>query len=272
MFTVLEDGGARIADGEPRRPDRLLAAEIAAGLEREADLPGVLPLVVRAFEAFQLLQHLAPALGLLGLLTGEVAADEVLGLVDVLLLSLVLGPRPLDPRLALDDVLVVAIRIADEFAVLELDDLPADRPDERAIVRHQHEGARILGEICLEPLDRGQVEVVRRLVHQQEIRLANQHLGELEPASLAARERVDAADEIGLGEPHVGGQAFDARLELVAALALVALLQFAVAREIARIASPEPRLDLRKLIVDALEISERDEQRVHDGPAARQLL
>ena len=94
---------------------------------------------------------------------------------------------------ALDDVLVVAERVADELAVLELDDLAADRADEGAIVRHQHERARVLGEVRLEPLDRGQIEVVRRLVHQQEIGLAHQHLGQLEPAALAARQRVDAA-------------------------------------------------------------------------------
>ena len=187
---------ARIADREVGRADRLLAAEVAAGLEGEADLARVLPLVVGALEPLQLLQHLAPALRLLGLLPGQVAADEVLGLVDVLLLPLVRGVRALEPRVALDDVLVVAERVADELAVLELDDLAADRADEGAIVRHQHERARVLGEVALQPLDGGQIEVVGRLVEQQQVRLAHQHLGQLEPAALAARQRVDRARQI----------------------------------------------------------------------------
>src|SRR3954462_474491 len=160
---AVEDLRARIADRQAGRADDLLAPEIAAGLEGEPNLAGVLPLVVRALETLQLLQHLAPALRLLGLLARQVAADEVLGLVDVLLLPFVFGLRALDPRGALDDVLVVAERVAGELAVLQLDDLVADRADEGAIVRHQHERPFVLGEIGLESLDGRQIEMVGRL-------------------------------------------------------------------------------------------------------------
>ena len=175
--------------------------------------------------------------------------------------------RALDARGALDDVLVVAERVADELAVLELDDLAADRADEGAVVRDQHERPRVLGEEGLEPLDRGEVEVVGRLVEQQQIGLAHEHLGQLQPAALAARQRVDRAREIALGEPDVGGEALDPRLELVAALALVALLQLAVAGELVGLPVGEPRLERRQLVVQPLQIGERLEQRVEQRAA-----
>ena len=97
----------------------------------------------------------------------------------------------LQARVALDDVLVVAERVADELAVLELDDLVADGADEGAVVRDQHERAWVFGEEGLQPLDGRQIQVVGRLVEQQQIGLAHQHLGQLQPPALAARQRVD---------------------------------------------------------------------------------
>ena len=198
------------------RADRLLAAQVAAGLEREADLSRVLPFVLGTFQPFQLVEHLAAALRLLGLLAGQVAADEVFRLVDLLLLPLVRRARAFQARVAFDHVFVVGERIADELARLELDDLAADGADERAVVGHQHERAVVFGQERLQPLDRRQVQVVGRLVEQQQVRLLHQHLRQLEPAALAARQRVDRARQIGLGEADVHGQPFDARLQLVA--------------------------------------------------------
>ena len=215
--------GARIVSLPPRSPPVRSAAPI---------LPGVLPLVLGALQPLELLQHLAPALRLLGLLPGDVAADEVLGLVDVLLLPLVRGARPLEPRVALDDVLVVAARVADELA----------RPRAR---RSRWHTARMNARSCdtstkapgysARKLSRrsmaAEIEVVGRLVEQQQIRLLHQHLGQLQAAALAARQRVDRARRDRPRRSRRRRQALDARLELVAALALVALLQLAVARQ-----------------------------------------
>src|SRR5262249_48176520 len=91
-------GRVRVPDGDAWRADGLLAAQLVAGRERKADLARVLPVVLGLLQAIQLLQHLAPALCLLGLLSGQVAADEVLGLLDVLLLALVFDARALEPQ------------------------------------------------------------------------------------------------------------------------------------------------------------------------------
>ncbi len=168
--------------------------------KRSAILPGELPVVLGPLQALQLLQHLAPALRLLGLLAGDVAADEVLGLLDVLLLPLVLDARPLEARVALDHVLVVA-------RTGSATNLPSSSStisrqvalDEGAVVRHQHEGARVLGQVRLQPLDGREVQVVGRLVEQQQIGLAHQHLGQLQPPALAARQR---AHRRGRGRPR----------------------------------------------------------------------
>ena len=159
---------ARVADGELGRADRLLAAEIAAGLEGEADLPRVLPFVVGALEPLQLLEHLAPALRLLGLLPGEVAADEVLGLVDVLLLALVRGARAFQPRVALDDVLVVARTGSGRTCPFSSSTISRHTARMNARSCDTSTNAPVYSaRYALQPLDRGQVQVVGRLVQQQ---------------------------------------------------------------------------------------------------------
>ncbi len=176
------------------------------------------------------------------------------------------------PRGALDDVLVVAKRVARQLAVLQLDDLVADRADEGAIVRDQHERPLVLGEVGLEPLDGGEIEVVGRLVHQEEIGLSHQHLGQLQPAALAARQRVDRAGEIALGEADVGREPLDPTFELVAAAALVALLELAVPGELVGLSVRQARLQRRHLVVQLLQIGERLEQCLEQRAAAPQLL
>ena len=67
----------------------------------------------------------------------------------------------------------------------------AEALEERAIVRHEHHGAAILGEKGLEPRDRLDVEVIGRLVEQQQIGLADQRAREQHAALPSARQRVD---------------------------------------------------------------------------------
>ena len=68
------------------------------------------------------------------------------------------------------------------------------------------------------------------------------------------------------------GEALDARLELVAAAALVALLELAVAGELFRLAVAQLRLERHHLVVQALQVGERLEQRLEQRAPARQLL
>ena len=56
-------------------------------------------------------------------------------------------------------------------------------------MRDEDDGEVATHQEAFEPLDGGDVEVVRRLVEQQEVRLAHEGLAEQNPATLAARER-----------------------------------------------------------------------------------
>ena len=56
-------------------------------------------------------------------------------------------------------------------------------------MRHGDDGAGVLGQMPLEPGDALGVEVVRRLVEQQQVGLLEQHLAQRHAAPLAAGER-----------------------------------------------------------------------------------
>ena len=111
--------------------------------------------------------------------------------------------------------------------------------------------------------------MVGGLVEQQQVGLAHQHLGQLQAAALAARERVDRAGQVGLGEADVGGEALHARLELVATFALVALLELAVAGQVRLAGGAEARLDPHHLVVELLQRGERLEQGVEERARRR---
>ena len=88
-------------------------------------------------------------------------------------------------------------------------------------------------QVGLQALDGGEVEVVGRLVHAAGDR-AGAPAPWPAPAGRARRPTAcrPARAEIALGEADVGGEPLHAPLELVAAAALVALLQLAVAGEL----------------------------------------
>ena len=76
-------------------------------------------------------------------------------------------------------------------AAVELEDPAGDVVEEVAIVGDGHDRALVLGEVALQPADRLGVEVVGRLVEQQQVRLGQQQPRERDPPPLAAGERRD---------------------------------------------------------------------------------
>ena len=73
-------------------------------------------------------------------------------------------------------------------------DLPrarADGVEEPAVVGDDEHRAAAGGEVAREPVDGLDVEVVRRLVEQQQLGAVEQQLGERDPAPLATRQRRD---------------------------------------------------------------------------------
>ncbi len=151
------------ADGQVVEREDALAAWRADG-----DAQGDALCLARALDPRLLepLELLLAVLRLAMLLPHLVAADEVLVLLDGLLLDLerleLLAPHlvPQRPRCAVSDL------VGGDLAEGDLPRAVRDVLEEVAVVRHEDEGAREFEQSLLEPVERGEVEVVRRLVEQ----------------------------------------------------------------------------------------------------------
>ena len=71
---------------------------------------------------------------------------------------------------------------------LELEHRGADRLEEPAVVGDEDDGGVEAGQVALEPLQRGDVEVVGRLVEQQQVRAGGERAGQRGAGQLAAGE------------------------------------------------------------------------------------
>ena len=85
---------------------------------------------------------------------------------------------------------VVALE-GDPAAAIELEDPAGHVVEEVAVVRDRDHGAPVLGQEALEPRDGLGVEVVRRLVEQQQVGGGEEEPAERHAPPLAARERSD---------------------------------------------------------------------------------
>ena len=167
------------------------------------------------------LLHLAELLRARGRLAraraGAEAGDEPLEPLDLRLLALdgaaegelarrlLLAPRV--PR-ALEELAAAA---------LELEHGRADGLEEPAVVGHEDDGGVDRLEALLEPLERLHVEVVGRLVEQQQVGVAGQRAGQRSAGELAARERAQRAVEVGDLEAEAADHAERALAPVVAA-------------------------------------------------------
>ena len=88
----------------------------------------------------------------------------------------------------------------DRAAAGQLEYAVRDRLEEPAIVRDQDDSRVERLQFLLEPLEAGDVEMVRRLVEQQQIRVAAEGPGERGTRELAAGKRLEGPVEIRLGE------------------------------------------------------------------------
>ena len=187
----------------------------ARGLrELEVDL---LPLG-RDLDPLDLVELLDPALDLLGLggLVAE-AVDEDLGLLDLLALPAVRLAQALHPRGVLGDVVRVVAVVVGEGLEPDLGDALDGGVEEVAVVRDEHDRARVVGEVLLEPVARRQVEVVRRLVHQQQVGPREQQLGEGDAHLPAARELLGPSLLVGEREAEALQDVGHPGVDLVAA-------------------------------------------------------
>mmetsp|Transcript_51583 Transcript_51583/g.121021 ORF Transcript_51583/g.121021 Transcript_51583/m.121021 type:complete len:374 (+) Transcript_51583:1264-2385(+) len=101
--------------------------------------------------------------------------DELLQVLDVGLLFLVaLHLVDLDVALGLDEGVVVARIVLELALVREVDDVGAHAVHEILRMRHEHHDRRVLGQVLLQPHTRLHVQMVGRLVEQQQCRLHQQ--------------------------------------------------------------------------------------------------
>ena len=111
-------------------------------------------------------------------------------------------------------------------------------------------------ELVLEPLEARDVEVVRRLVEQQQVRIAAEHPRERRAGQLAARERVEQPVEVRLAEAEAARDGADALAPRVAAGVLEPRLRLRVAAHRLRgvLARRHRLLQLPQLLLDGDEI------------------
>ena len=127
----------------------------------------------------QLVQQLAAGRGLLafGLVGGE-ALDEQLQFLDLFLVFPVLVlHHPLDHLAGLVPELIVA-HIHLDMAVVHVHDVGADGVQEVTVMAHHKDQALAIHQEILKPLDGLNVQMVGGLVQQDDVRLAEQRLGQ----------------------------------------------------------------------------------------------
>ena len=105
-----------------------------------------------------------------------------------------------EPRLLLLEPRRVVALERDALAAVELEDPAGDVVEEVAVVRDGDDGALVRLEEPLEPGHRLRVEVVRRLVEEQQVGRREQQAAERDAPALAARERRHVA--VAVGEPE----------------------------------------------------------------------
>jgi hypothetical protein len=183
-------------------------------LEGEAErlaVPGV------AADPLDLLQLLDARLRLARAGARAEARDETLERLDLRLLLLDRAPeRQLARGLLLAPGVPGALEVL-RAPALELEHGGADRLEEPAVVRDEHDGGVERLQVRLQPLERGDVEVVRRLVEQQQVRVARQRAGQRGARELPAGERRQVAVEMRVAEPEPVQRAVDAFAPGVAA-------------------------------------------------------
>ena len=117
--------------------------------------------------------------------------------------------------LAHRQVLRVWRRIVFEASEREIERASSDPVQEIPIVGHDQAGAVPTSQERLEPLQHLEVEVVGRLIEQQQVRVGEQGLGQRDTSFLATAEAVDRLVEHVFGESETEQHFIGAMLDVV---------------------------------------------------------
>ena len=113
-----------------------------------------------------------------------------------------------------------------EFEFVDLADYPVN---EHPVVGDQDDGLGVFLQVAFQPLDRLHVQMVGRLVQQQDVRLDQQQLDEADLGLLAAGERRDRPVQIIQGKAEAGKQGELLLVVVIAVLHLKVLLKSRIA-------------------------------------------
>jgi len=181
-----------------------------------------------AFDFFQLLDaalNLRRAIGLIA-----EAADESLDTGDFLVLTLAGRPQGSHARFPGNQVLAVVARILGKAAVPQFDNAPNHAIEEEPIMGHQDHGEGIVDQVFFQPVAGRQVEMVGRLIEQQQIGPAQQQFGQGDAHLPTTGKMLAGTLPVGLGKPQSGQDLADFGGHGVAAALAERLLQRCVAR------------------------------------------
>jgi hypothetical protein len=132
-------------------------------------------------------------------------------------------------------------------------------------VRHEHHGGVERLEVGLQPLQRGDVEVIRRLVEQQQVGIAGERARERGARQLAAGEGREVAVEVLVAEAEAVERGVDALAPGVAARMLQARLLARVGVHDGVIALGHPLLELAEPGLEGEEVAAAAEHVVAQG-------
>ena len=214
----------------------------------------------RHLDRHDLVEHLDPALHLrrFGRLVAE-PIDERPHPRDLVVLLLLRLAQPFHLGFALDEVPRVGADVVGDRAQREVRDARDDRVEKEPVVRDENHGVGIRNQERFEPVARVEVEVVRRLVEQQERRPAEQQLGQRDAHLPAAGERFDRLVEVGARESKAFEHLRHAQIDAVA-LALTEQLGDVVVANEQRLVLAVGQRRIGKRVLDAIDLGACFEQ------------
>ena len=146
-------------------------------------------MLLRPVQALEAIESRLPPFCLSGPLPRLVAPDELFSAGDQLPLLLILLELPRPAFRAENQVAPVRSGVVLQPAKRQVERSAGHPVQEIAVVRNDQERAAPGAEKPLQPLEHPEVEMIRRLIQQQEIGVGQQSLGERDPCFLAAAER-----------------------------------------------------------------------------------
>ena len=167
----------------------------------------------------------------------------------------------------------IAAAVLHDRSLLERQRAAGHAIEEPSVMAAHQDCFVLLDKESLEPLQRGDIEVVRWLVQQEEIRIVEQQPRETESCALTARKRRDLAVPQ-TGETKPAENTPYCRFEVVAARVLELMLHFGIALEELSVTASQPGFDLAHLALELPEMHGRSERMVSHGPkcAGKDLL